>query len=121
MQSPFANENFTMKESEFYTRAFEDAAYRHAKLDDLHYAKVVVTGLLWFCLSLGVFFFLYTGLREGRWDAGIGLFASAALSAFGYAMCATQIAALDAFEKNQNRQCQSVSSPLTSHVQLPPP
>ena len=93
-----------MKESEFYLRAFEDAAYRQAKLADLRYAKGVGAGLLWFCLSVGVICWLYAGLREGRWDAGIGLFGTSAFPAFGYATSASKIAALEAFEKIQNRR-----------------
>jgi len=92
-----------MKTSEFYKRAFHDAVFRRAKLEDLRYVKVVGAGLLWFCGGLGAAYSLYAGLREGRWDAGFGLFLVAALSASTYSTCANQIAALEAFEGEPNQ------------------
>jgi len=87
-----------MKESEFYLRAFRDAAFRHEKLGDLRYAKMVIVGLLWFSASVGAAFWLYAGLREGRWDAGFGFLVPLTLCGGNYSTCVTRIAALEAIE-----------------------
>lgn len=92
-----------MKASEFYRRAFEDAAFRQAKLDDLRHLKTVGAGLLWFCLVFGAAYSLYAGFREGKWDAGSGMFFAAALTACTYSACLNQIAALEAFESAPSR------------------
>lgn len=92
-----------MKASEFYRRASEDAAFRHATLEDLRYLKTVGEGLLWLCVVLGAAFSLYAGFSEGKWDAGSGMLFAAALTACTYSTCLNQIAALEAFEAMPNQ------------------
>ena len=85
-----------MKEIEFYQRAATDAAFRHAKLEELRYFKHVGAGLTWFCVILGTAFSVYSGLTAGDWDKGVGLVMVAALCASTRAMCAARMAALQA-------------------------
>ena len=100
-----------MKTSEFYERALCDAAFRREKLAELRYAKTVGAVMFCLCVGVGVAESLYTGLREGRWDAGGGVMFVAAFVAIAYSSCANRLAALAAFEAEASR---TLPSPAAS-------
>jgi hypothetical protein len=88
-----------MKEAEFYKSAFEDAAFRRTKLDELRYFRKVEVGMLVFA---GVGFAahtLYAGLTDGGWNSGIVWLAVLAITGGAHAVCSTRIAALQAIEE----------------------
>lgn len=87
-----------MKPSVFFARAFDDAAFRQAQLNDLRYYQNVGIGLATVCSLLGIAATVYGGLSEGKWEAGVSLLGVALFTVANYATTATTIAALEAID-----------------------
>ncbi len=87
-----------MKESEFYKAAFSNRAFRHQKLQELRYTKSVEIGFLVMGGIGLVGHTLYSGLKDGSWDSGVGWLTILAISAAGYGVTVSRIAALEVFD-----------------------
>lgn len=87
-----------MNPSRFFARAFDDAAFRRAQLDDLRYSQKVGIGLVAFCSLLGIAASVYGGLENGDWESGLSLLGVALLGFANYATNATTLAALETID-----------------------
>jgi hypothetical protein len=82
----------------FYERAFEDAAFRREKLEEMRFLKIFSAGGFWISFALGFGLWLYSGISEGMWNAHLTPLSTTLLSAAVYSNCVNRIAALRAFE-----------------------
>jgi hypothetical protein len=92
-----------MKKLEFYSRALEEVEFRREHLADARSRKKAGIGILWFLALAGMASALLACFGKIRWDTAAGWFPLALMAAFSYESVCTQIAVLEAMEREPDK------------------